>query len=156
MPKLWSVSINPDSWLLHESSSIIDRYKGRGVSLYRLWRTELVDSFLACLTLLKINSEYIERAALVVVVSVCSVWCLIFDPESCWLKPRVKVVQHPSGNQSNEENFLNISLRNTSAACARCRASLLWSQAFFRADQMYFWNMRRVSLPSEWALNSGS
>ena len=45
-----------------------------------LWYTEPVDSLLACLTLLNINSCYIERAVLVVVVSVCSVWCLIFDP----------------------------------------------------------------------------
>ena len=49
------------------------------------WYTESVDSFLACLTLLNINSWYIERAVLVVIVSVCSVWCLIFDPSRIML-----------------------------------------------------------------------
>ena len=44
--------------------------------------------------------------------------------------------------------FSNISLRTTSAARARCIASLSWSQAFFRADPMFFWTVRSVSLLS--------
>ena len=57
---------------------------------------------------------------------------------------------------SNEKFFSKISSHTTSAARARCIASLSWSQAIFGADPMFFWNVRRVSLPFEWALNSGN
>ena len=109
-----------DSLLLHESS----------LTGTRLWRTEPVDSFLACLTLLSINKWEIERAALVMVVSVCSVWCFIFDPSRIVLSKAksegdtASLWQSAWNDSSNGKIFSNIFLRATSTAHARCISSL--------------------------------
>ena len=146
-----------DFWLMHEYSLIATREERSpctGCGILSLLTLSLHVWHYCISTASKLKELHLWRLSL---SALFGVWYSIHQ-ESCWPKPRVKVVQHPSGNQPGmtRQFFSNIYLRTSSAARARCIASLSWSQAFFRADPMFFWNMISVSLPSEWALNSGS